>query len=57
MEIIVWSSVLLYAGIYTAANVKERISNVFKLKYIKDKDCNITVFFCRIIYKNKGYSY
>lgn len=29
MEIIVWSSVLLYAGIYTAANVKERISNVF----------------------------
>lgn len=29
MEIIVWSSVLLYAGIYTSADVKERISNVF----------------------------
>lgn len=28
MAIIVWSAVLLYATIYTVADIKERISNV-----------------------------
>lgn len=29
MAIVIWIPVLLYAGIYTAADIKEHISNVF----------------------------